>query len=550
MMSFWKCAISTELPGHVATGTLLGLIFAIKRYQRERTPLTAVTPLLLVAALIPLAKMFRRQLVTRAEFTRALQAAGVPTPLTQKDLSLTSMLTLLLPTSRWLSRGVTVLRALVFDTAPKKVPRIDGASVTTRGTGEGVGGSGDAALETASVTVPLGHTHEDSHTPSSPVRKLKLDLYWSAAAMRRTRRRGGAPILLYVHGGGWVIGHRSFASLSLLNAVAQDGWLVATCNYRLAPSVHFPHMLHDVKAAVAWLRTHGGVFGGDTSFVAVGGESAGGHLALLTGLTAGVPSLQRSSSSSAGPASFPPPDHHHRASSTGEASTGGRGDVESGAQGSSDAASSCHVDAVVDLYGVADWTDSGLQYSARARQGGRSDIFRLLEKLVVQRPFASAPLDFVRGSPYWWLWGSELLPRLAATGLPPLVQLAQGGGGGGALESSAALLAEMQDDSRVVPPLMIVHGTADTLVPIDDSRRLWDALKRRRERGKTTSRDDEGSSGSLDVMVECEGAHHAFNYIPSARTLALGDAVCDWLDHVHARTVEARLVQGGRAPRL
>jgi acetyl esterase/lipase len=67
---------------------------------------------------------------------------------------------------------------------------------------------------------------------------------------------------------------------------------VVTPNYRLSPKARFPAHLVDCKRALAWIRSHVAEYGGDPSFVAVTGGSAGGHLAALMGLTANDARLQ------------------------------------------------------------------------------------------------------------------------------------------------------------------------------------------------------------------------------------------------------------------
>lgn len=103
----------------------------------------------------------------------------------------------------------------------------------------------------------------------------------------------GCPVLLQIHGGAWVIGHKAQQALPLMWLLASKGWICVSVNYRLSPSVGFPTHLEDCKRALAWVRRHGAGYGMDTGFVAVTGGSAGGHLAALMGLTANRPELQR-----------------------------------------------------------------------------------------------------------------------------------------------------------------------------------------------------------------------------------------------------------------
>jgi dienelactone hydrolase len=70
--------------------------------------------------------------------------------------------------------------------------------------------------------------------------------------------------------------------------LAQHGYVASTVSYRLSPTDQFPAPVHDVKAAVRWLRSNAARFGIDPERVGVTGGSAGGHLALFLGLTSGV----------------------------------------------------------------------------------------------------------------------------------------------------------------------------------------------------------------------------------------------------------------------
>jgi acetyl esterase/lipase len=102
----------------------------------------------------------------------------------------------------------------------------------------------------------------------------------------------GAPVLLQIHGGGWVVGNKHEQALPLIYHLAARGWIVVAPNYRLSPKARFPDHLVDCKRALAWLRQNVARYGGDPSFIAVTGGSAGGHLTALMGLTANDPGLQ------------------------------------------------------------------------------------------------------------------------------------------------------------------------------------------------------------------------------------------------------------------
>lgn len=117
-------------------------------------------------------------------------------------------------------------------------------------------------------------------------RKLRLDIY------RSKRVTAGAPCLLYVHGGGWVIGNKNQQGLMTVNRLAAEGWVCFSINYRLSPRATFPDMLIDVKRAIAWIREYGATVGADPNFLVACGGSAGGHLSALAALTANDPEYQ------------------------------------------------------------------------------------------------------------------------------------------------------------------------------------------------------------------------------------------------------------------
>ena len=102
----------------------------------------------------------------------------------------------------------------------------------------------------------------------------------------------GCPVLFQIHGGAWMIGDKRQQALPLMYHLASKGWICVAANYRLSPSVGFPTHLLDCKKALCWIRENGGEYGMDTSFVAVTGGSAGGHLTALMGLTANRSDLQ------------------------------------------------------------------------------------------------------------------------------------------------------------------------------------------------------------------------------------------------------------------
>jgi acetyl esterase/lipase len=97
----------------------------------------------------------------------------------------------------------------------------------------------------------------------------------------------GAPVLVQVHGGAWMMGEKRGQAHPLMAHLAERGWVCVTINYRLSPRAQWPDHIVDVKRALAWTKANIAEHGGDPSFVAITGGSAGGHLAALAALTPG-----------------------------------------------------------------------------------------------------------------------------------------------------------------------------------------------------------------------------------------------------------------------
>jgi acetyl esterase/lipase len=234
------------------------------------------------------------------------------------------------------------------------------ATALDEGLGKGWGDALDPAWKPASrpfewrrVVLPFafrraGVTRVRSiqYLASDHTRRHRLDIY------RRPEAGPGAPVLLQIHGGAWVIGNKEQQGLPLMYHLAQRGWVCVAINYRLSPRAAWPAQILDCKRALAWVRAHIAAFGGDPNYVVVTGGSAGGHLTALMGLTANDPEYQPG---------FETVDTRVRA--------------------------------MVPMYGVYDWTN-------RFGQRGRNDgLRRMLERTVVKRRFADAREVFEQASP-------------------------------------------------------------------------------------------------------------------------------------------------------
>ena len=107
---------------------------------------------------------------------------------------------------------------------------------------------------------------------------LLLDLYLPIGAEEPV------PVIVWLHGGGWRIGDRKLGP-DLRARFAERGYAMASIEYRLSGEAIFPAQIHDVKAAIRWLRSVANEYGLDSEHFGLWGSSAGGHLAALAGTT-------------------------------------------------------------------------------------------------------------------------------------------------------------------------------------------------------------------------------------------------------------------------
>ena len=116
-------------------------------------------------------------------------------------------------------------------------------------------------------------------------KELQLDL-------ARPEGEGPFPALVFIHGGGWQGGNRAAYRGEIEYVAARKGYVAITVGYRLTDpddkmkARHpFPDQIHDVKAAIRWLRANASQYKVDPDHFGAIGASAGGHLSLLAGLT-------------------------------------------------------------------------------------------------------------------------------------------------------------------------------------------------------------------------------------------------------------------------
>jgi len=170
--------------------------------------------------------------------------------------------------------------------------------------------------------LPAGVLAEEDLVYATPAgTSLVLDLYRPATG-------GPHPAVLVIHGGGWDAGSREMER-PFAKRLAAAGFVAVPVSYRLGEAGRFPAALHDLKSAVRWLRAHAAEHGIDPARIAAVGGSAGGPLAALLGASNNVAALE-------GPVS------EGRANPPGEPLP------------------SSAVQAVVDIDGLADFTDPAL----------------------------------------------------------------------------------------------------------------------------------------------------------------------------------------------
>jgi len=115
---------------------------------------------------------------------------------------------------------------------------------------------------------------------------LQLDVFYPDSLLAVQK----APVIVVIHGGGWVDGNRSLETIPYMVEFRRrfnaNGFIVASIDYTLpSKNVHFPSPIVDCKDAVRWLRANSAQLGIDSENIGLWGGSAGGHLALLAAYT-------------------------------------------------------------------------------------------------------------------------------------------------------------------------------------------------------------------------------------------------------------------------
>ncbi len=117
---------------------------------------------------------------------------------------------------------------------------------------------------------------------SGPVQPIKVRVYTPQVS----QEQASLPVLVWYHGGGFVIGDLDSHDSACRALANQTECLVVAVDYRLAPEHKFPGAVEDCEAALHWVAAHATELGGDPGRIAVGGDSAGGNLAAVMALLA------------------------------------------------------------------------------------------------------------------------------------------------------------------------------------------------------------------------------------------------------------------------
>lgn len=120
---------------------------------------------------------------------------------------------------------------------------------------------------------PVEHV-EDVNVPARDGSLLRARVYRHGSLVQR-------PLLLYFHGGGFVIGDVDTHDPICRRLAARSGWTVVSVDYRLAPEHRYPHAVHDALAAFDWVWADAGALKADRARIAVAGDSAGATLAAV-----------------------------------------------------------------------------------------------------------------------------------------------------------------------------------------------------------------------------------------------------------------------------
>ncbi|MEG8946173.1 alpha/beta hydrolase [Rosettibacter firmus] len=112
-------------------------------------------------------------------------------------------------------------------------------------------------------------------------RNLHLDLFFPESLNKKM------PCIIIIHGGGWRSGHKEM-EWAIASNIASKNFVTATIEYRLSTEALYPAAVLDIKNAILWIKENSEKFNIDTNKIILMGQSAGGQLAALAGVTCGI----------------------------------------------------------------------------------------------------------------------------------------------------------------------------------------------------------------------------------------------------------------------
>lgn len=113
----------------------------------------------------------------------------------------------------------------------------------------------------------------------------KLDIYWPEQG------NGPFPVIVSIHGGAFMGGDKRDVQITSMLKALKRGYCVVGVNYRMSGEAKFPKLIHDIKAAIRWIRANAELYLFDPNKIATWGGSAGGYQSLMAGVSAGVAEL-------------------------------------------------------------------------------------------------------------------------------------------------------------------------------------------------------------------------------------------------------------------
>lgn len=144
-----------------------------------------------------------------------------------------------------------------------------------------IGSAGLLVLSMTFAAAAGAATHTDLTYAKAGETELKLDLYVPDGV-------DSPPLVVWIHGGAWRFGSKANPPASFVDS----GFALASVEFRQSTEAAFPAMVHDIKAAIRYLRANAEGYGYSADRIAISGASSGGHLAALVGVTNGVAELE------------------------------------------------------------------------------------------------------------------------------------------------------------------------------------------------------------------------------------------------------------------